>query len=524
MLGVPVLTATLASAPPASASAGTSSCDPAQHFPSGLAITSASWKVCVDGSISESSPTVATYNGQTILAVGDENGLVHVINAATGQELPGWPQKMAAPAGERVAIESSPAIASLSGPGGPLSIVVGAGSTWVAAPVGEVEAFSITGAEEWVFHVGKAANASAGVISSPAVGDITGSGEQVVFGSWDHKMYVLNSAGHQLGFAYDNADTIWSSPALYRLPGQTRDDVYIGSDASGRPYTNAAGQPSRCVGGFVTDYVWSADAVDPDTLAHGPGLTRRWFQCLNQSIWSSPAVGILTNAHRPAVVIGTGYFEQPFPSATDRIFAFDALTGKPIRGWPVRTTGPTFGSPAIGPINSSGAPGVVDISWNCNGPRQSDCFVGNSSTVVAYSAAGKRLWKTQLPGPTALGSPILVPLQGETWDDVIVGTPNGIYPLDGTNGAPLFGTNKTNQFAAINSGCRVFNTPAVADVSQAGAGTGWQLFDACGGPAAFNTDGEIAAYSLPTAPTTAPAWPMWRQNPNHDGLALGTPG
>lgn len=512
----PALGASAGVAPAASA------CSPPQHIPSSLGWPGASWKDCVEGPIAQSSPTVATYDGKTIVAVGDEDGYLHVLDAATGAELPGWPQKVNDPGGGRVAIESSPAIGYLHGPNRPPSIVVGVGSTWVTSSVGEVEAFALDGAPQWTFTVGKAANAAAGVISSPAIGDVTGSGTQVVFGAWDHKVYVVSSSGHQLGFAYDNADTIWSSPALYQLPGQRVDEIFIGSDASGRPYTTPSGSPAHCVGGFLTAFRFTNDAIDPDTLQHGPGLTREWFHCLGQSIWSSPAVGVLSDAGVPAVVVGTGYFEQPFPGATDRIFAFNALSGAPLKGWPVRTPGPTYGSPAIGPVDGSGTNAVVDVSWSCNAPYQKDCFYKNVSSVVAYSATGKRLWHDELPGPTALGSPILAPLEGEATNDVLVGTPNGVYPIAGSTGALLFGTNATNQFAAIDNGCRVFDTPAVAEVTR-GSTSSWELIDACGGPAPFNTPGEIAAYRLPVQPTTAPAWPMFRQGAAHLGVAAGTP-
>ena len=166
-------------------------------------------------------------------------------------------------------------------------------------------------------------------LESSAVGDVVGNGQQqIVFGSWDHHIYVIDSHGHQLGFAYDNADTIWSSAALYKLPGQNRDDVFLGSDASGRPIGNG----QRCVGGFVADYRWSSAARDPDTLKIGPGLNRQWFKCLNQTVWSSPVVGEIGTSKQPVVVVGTGFFEQPFPSATNKVFALYAGSGLTVPG------------------------------------------------------------------------------------------------------------------------------------------------------------------------------------------------
>jgi hypothetical protein len=47
---------------------------------------------------------------------------------------------------------------------------------------------------------------------------------------------VLSRQGKRIGFAYDNADTIWSSPALFKMPGRNRDDVFLGSDAEVVPF------------------------------------------------------------------------------------------------------------------------------------------------------------------------------------------------------------------------------------------------------------------------------------------------
>jgi hypothetical protein len=471
------------------------------------------------GNVTQSSPTTAVVGDRTIVAVGAENGFVYVMDAATGKELPGWPKRMAAGPGQSVAIESSPTIAWLDGPNKTPSIIVGAASTWVSSTAGEVEAFHLDGAVRFVFHVGSAAKTSVGVISSPAVGDVIGNGQdQIVFGSWDHDIYVLNKAGRQVGFAYDNADTIWSSPALYRLPGQHTDDIFLGSDASGRPY----GSGQRCVGGFIADYRWSNAAVDPDTLKTGPGLDREWFHCLNQSVWSSPAVGLIGSSKQPVVVVGTSFYEQPFPSDTDKIFAFNAISGAPVPGWPVKTAGPTLGSPAIGVIDGSGEPSVVATSWICSSGSESSCFGSGGSMVYAWSGDGQELWSRHILGPTDFASPVLVPLEGSSVNDVLVGSPDGLYPLSGASGAYLFGTNGSNQFATIDPGCRVYNSVAVADVAGTGARSGWHLFEACGGPPVFHQPGRVVSYLLPDQDEDAAAWPMFRGSPQHTGVAFAT--
>jgi hypothetical protein len=377
--------------------------------------------------------------------------------------------------------------------------------------VGEVEAFRLDGHELWTFRVGAAPKTAIGVISSPAVGDLSGTGQQdVVFGSWDHLIYALGPSGNVLpGFPYNNEDTIWSSPSLYRLPGQRGEDIFLGSDASGAVYGSGAAR-RRCYGGFVADYRYVAHSV-----------VREWYHCESQAIWSSPAVGVIGSGHRAVVVIGTGFYYQPFPSGTDKVFAYYADGGAPVPGWPVSTLGPVLGSPAIGVLTGSDEPAVVDTSWRCTGPKQPDCFAGNASEVYAWTGSGRLLWSHALIGPTDMSSPVLVPLRGETTDDVLVGSPNGLYPLDGATGAYLYGTDGTNPYAAIDPGCRLFNSAAVADLPGTGSTAGWHAFEACGGPKAFEDPGELSSYRLPVQPVSPAAWPMFRGSPEHDGVALG---
>lgn len=469
------------------------------------------------GYVAQSSPSVAFYKGKTVVAVGAENGYVYLVNGATGQEMPGWPQKLAAGPGQSVAIESSPTIAWLNGKKRPPTVIVSSGSPWVKDTVGEVEAFTITGKKRWVFSLPGVTGTAIGAISSAAVGNILGNNQkQIVFGSWDHKIYVLNSRGKELGFAYDNADTIWSSPVVYRLPGQTQDSVFLGSDASGRTY---AGGTKKCFGGFVAEYRWSNAAQNPDTEAIGPGLSRVWFDCMSQSIWSSPAIGILN--HVPTLVVGTSWYEQPFPANTDYVFAFNAISGREL--WQAKTAGPAAGSPAIGVINSTGQPSVVTTSWACNGARESSCFYNNSSMVYAFSASGKQEWAKSLIGPTALSSPVLVPLNGNKWNDVLVGSPNGLYPIAGENGAFLFGTNNASSPAVIDYGCRVYNSVAVANVGKTLKTPDWEVFEACGGPEAFHKTGQLIAYHIRNLPQgETPGWAMFHADPAHTGVAYST--
>ncbi len=491
------------------------------------------------GRIRQTSPTVATIGSgageETIVAFGDEDGVLHVIDAATCRELPGWPQRLAvppgSPAGTHAVIESTPAIGWLDGPDEPPSIVVGAGSTWVNTGIGEVEAFFLNGDERWLRVVRATPGNDNGVFSSPSIGDVGGGGQQdVVFGSWDYHLYVVDRDGKSLpGTPFYNAETIWSSPALFQMPGHTTDDIFIGLDKT------QTDKPGGCVGGFVADLHYG---IVPGTASRGLYVVhesgcqgRVGSQRHGQAVWSSPAVGYLAGTNRdPVVAIGTSWYDQPFGYGTNELYVYDATTMREL--WSATTDGPVFGSPAIGVLaggSSSasarrGMPAVVDTSFVCSQPIALDtltnCLSTNVSEVDAWSASGTLLWQQRLIGPTDLGSPVLVPLQGESGNDVLVGSSDGLYPLSGADGGYLYGTSNLGPQRAVHPGCRLFNSPAVADVVGEGPYAGWHAFELCSD--GTEQTGGLYAFPLPKAPGGAPAWPMFRADPSHSGVAYTT--
>lgn len=461
------------------------------------------------GPVALSSPTVTELDGTQVVMFGSENGYLYVLNATTGQPMPGWPQPVELAPGVPTAIESTPTLAYVNGPNEPPLILVGAGSTYVANQQGGLVAFNDTGQVQFVFHTldifnewnGGAApdGYDEGVISTPVVGDITGTGQQdIVFGAWDHRLYALTPTGSLVpGFPIDTQDTIWSSPALFHIRGApTQQDIFIGGDASGL---------DGCWGGFVYDVTYRSNA---------PGIV--WRHCESQTIWSSPAIGQITAAGGPAVVVGTGFGEKPpYRSGSYRLFAFYARTGKALPGWPVRTTGPTFGSPALGTLPGTTLPDVVDVSW-CTKCRNTGA---GQSVVRAWSGTGKQLWSTNLAGRQDFSSPIIADLTGSGANDVLVGSSKGLFPLDGSDGKFLFGTNEYNSL----TDCSIQDAAAIADISGTGPGTGWRLFVICGGPITITQSARLLSFPLPATPATPPPWPQWRDAGDHVGVLAGTP-
>ncbi len=488
--------------------------------------TSPAWTDTV-GAEALSSPTTAVIDNVQVIVFGSENGYVYMLNAATGQNMPGWPEPVEIAQGQPTAIESSPTVAYLNGKNSPPTIIIGAGSTYVADQQGGLEAFNANGTVKFIFHTldifNEWTNApypsgyDQAVFATPAVGDVQGNGRQdIVFGSWDHRIYALTPRGKLLpGFPINNQDTIWSSVALYHVHGPKKaTDIFLGGDSTGR---------RGCYGGWIMDYAFV-----------GGQERRMWEHCENQTVWSSPAVGVINGTGKPAVVVGTGFGETPpYKSDSYKLFAFYAKNGRRVPGWPVKTAGPSFGSPAIGYLTGSKIPDIVDTSWcvACSGagyPNQGE------SKVYAWTGTGRLLWSQTLLGSNDFSSPILANLTGQGENDVMVGSSAGLYPLSGQNGDFLFGTTMTS---AINN-CSLQSTPLVTYISPQlsglGAGSsssgsgqsgnlfGWHVLETCGGPKEVSPSGKVFSYPLPNIPSITPAWPMWRQNPTHTGVATST--
>lgn len=458
------------------------------------------WTATIGSNVEFSSPSYGTINGVPVVAAASLDGRVYLFNAITGSVMPGWvggKEAVVYSGGAPTAVDSSPTFAYFDGPSNPPSIVVGLGSQSVKDQNGGVIAWNADGSVRFVFHTKHTFNQWRGetgaydnsVFATPAVGHIQGNGqEDVVFGAFDHYIYALGPTGKLLpGFPIQRADTIWSSAALVDT-GTGRDDIVMGGDATG---FHPPGAPP-CYGGWVTNYQYSP-------ALHGPKLL--WERCIGQSVWSSPAIGVINSTKRLAVVVGTSFNAAYHSNATDELFAFYLSNGAGVKGWPVKTVGPSFGSPVIAKVTKRGSPEV--ISSSCAG-----CTHGPAE-VEAWTGGGRRIWATAVSSKyEMMASPAVANVTGSGPQDVLIGDTSGVYVLNGSTGRLA----ASGQFA---DGCRLFNTPAVFRVAGLSSHSGWELVLSC-------TKGGVAyleAFVLNHAPDQTPSWPEWRQNSTHTGYA-----
>jgi hypothetical protein len=452
------------------------------------------WSTQVAGWDRTSSPAIADVDGNGIndVVVGHQDGWVRVFKDGTNATVPGWPQPAVVAGNGPTAIDSSPVVADLDH-SGHNSIVVGAGSTWVANQPGGLVVFNPngstrcrwTGADNMNVWSGAVTpdGFPEGVFSTPAIGDVDGDGyPDIVFGGWDAYIHVLNRNCQEIVPRFFNDDTIWSSPSLYDIDGDGRMEIFIGGDSH-------AGGTMNNPGGVVRALDWRNGA-----------LVQLWVRKLNEVVDSSVAIGDIDGDGRVEVVHGTGQFYNG--SDQPKVFAWHADDGSQVAGWPQSTGGITWASPVLADLTGDGRPEVVEGS--------------RDGKLYAWRGNGSLLWAvdpgTQTGNPSSpISSAATVgDVTGDGRPEVVTTTSWGTFILDGATGHAV-----GNALVAGQSG------DASAALGDFGP-NGWRLITSN-----FNTPGKYTlwkAFSVPK-PGAAVAWPMWRKNARRLGTdpSDGTP-
>ncbi len=434
-----------------------------------------------------SSPTIADVNGDGTpdIVIGHQDGWLRVLNGATGADMPGWPQP-AVVSGGAAAIDSTPAVADLF-KNGSKEIIVGVGSTWAPNQNGGVIVFNANGSTHCVFHTRDFGNiwANTGVpdgyteavFSSPAIGDVNGDGyPDIVFGGFDQRIYAIDRNCNAF-INYNIEDTIWSSPALYDVDGDGRMEIFIGGD-------QYAGGAIDWSGGEFRALKWNPFAPG--------GAVEMWKRQINDTLWSSPAIGDIDNDGRLEAVVGGGFYYNRIDGR--RVWAWHLDDGSLLPGWPVTFGGHTMSAPALGDLTGDGVPEVVAAS--------ADGF------VTALRGNGTTLWNKRLLFNTSPGGPVASPIiadfDGNGTNDVGAGNNWGYFVLNGQNGSIMQELNTWHSYESAG---------AVGHFAG-----GWKLV-----VDGFDTPDHthrLQAFDMPD-PGVTPPWPMFRGDPLHHAGPIG---
>ena len=482
-LSLSVAVALLASAFGAALSAGPAAA--AGPAPRWSATTAGAW-------FAWGSPVIGDVNndGRNDVVVGGQDGRLYAYDA-NGAALPGWPAMATS------AIDSTPAIGDVDGDGRN-EVVVGTGTLEVPGARGALNIFNANGSrrcERLMTTIFGPANA---VYGAPAIGDVTGDGvNDVVFGSWDHTIYVVNGSCGVIA-SKDNRDTVFSTPALFDVDGTGQLDIFIGGDAS---------ENSKVPGDSFNGGIFRRLRYD------GSGtLAQVWDRRSTEAFQSGAAIGDITGDGQPEVVTGSGMYwcrtNRTCPTAPDsnKVWAFNLFNGADVPGWPKRATmNTTFNSaPALGDLDNDGVADVVIGSTSFNAPGD----LAGGAIDAFYSRGGRKSFVTgdvQQPG-----SVVIADVDGKAGNEVVFANTPRVSVLSGSSltdtGLDLGGPIPLSHV----------NAAAIGEL-QPGQ---WSVVTA--GFLPKDKSGRVDAFTIPT-PTSAP-WPMLGQNRFHRGAdQLGLP-
>jgi len=143
--------------------------------------------------------------------------------------------------------------------------------------------------------------------SSPALGDIDGDGNlEVIFGSWDNKIYALNAEDGSELWNFTTNGRIYSSPALGDLDFDDKLEIVFGSEDYNVYALN--GEDGSKLWNYSTgDAVISSPSLG-DIDKDGSEL---WNFITGARVFSSPALGDIDNDAR---LSGGSVFRKSFHS------------------------------------------------------------------------------------------------------------------------------------------------------------------------------------------------------------------
>ena len=488
----------------------------------GSVVVQCKWQLFLGGQVYQSSPTVATLdgNGPSIVVGTRDSGQVYALHLSTGSPVAGWPVSTG------YAVDSSPTVVPDPAGNGLDDLAVSLGDVTDGPPPslqidnGALVDLAPNGAARWSQAMPDRYGdygPTPAQYASPAAADTTGSGRpSLVEGgvSLTQDDVDATSGAIPVGWPRKTADTTFSTAAVADLHGGPTPVIVAGSDSSG-------GQGAL--------YDWNGGAVRAED-----GFGRvQWVYRSDEVVTSSPAVGRLQGTGDD-VVFGHGrYWADLGPSADATTVT--ALDADGHRLWQTDLHGYTPASPALADLTGSGALDVVEPTWTAAGSP-------TGGAVYALDGSGHVLWgpvyQAPLPGQssppanTVYGGAATADF-GEGYQDVVYASGYGWNIVDGRSGQELLPSpqssfdNLDGEWVAWDgtvANLAMENTPLVTpDPSGSGLDVVLAGTYAPGDPSGDR--GFVAVYWVhsPSSSPGAHSWPMFHHDPQHTGSTTPAP-
>ncbi len=455
------------------------------------------WQLVTAG-LHDSSAAVGNFPAGRLAVIGDLTGHLRAI---AGSGVVVWDRIVDPVAGQAAAVESSPAVGDIDGSGQD-SVVVGAGAIdpRSRSDNGGVVAYDGNGNVRWRFQTRDTLNV---YTNGPPDGKSDGVIGSPAIGdvNGDGVPDVVFASLDHFVYALNGRTGV----PLPGFPYDSLDTVFsspalFDSDGDGRMEIAIGGDatPNPLAGLFAKGYFRVLDVV-------GNTVQVRVQRTFDDIVMSSPAIGDIDGDGRMEAVFSTGgYYNDSADSRA--VWAVHLDDGSDVRGWPVHTEGLLRTSPALGDVipGDGGRPEVV---------------IGDlDGGLYAIKGTGEIVWHTT-PGSQAGGrgnngngfdgGPTIADLDGNGTQDIAM--PYGLGGALLVNGA-----NGTLQRVVGGTRYASVSAPAVVDF---GGGAGRQLIIGGFSPAdPLLAPGAITAVRLP-ATSAVPAWPLFHK----DARRLGAP-